>query len=303
MQVSVRNILLAGLTGLLCACSAPDVQRVYGRYVPERKDDFAWENEFAAYRMYGPELAKYENPSNGIDIFMKNTPAFVIDTFFYYYTTEERPYHVQHGYGFDGYKVAHTPGMGGVAAWVDSTVYVGGPYDTWEIIEQTNTLFKFRLHYDSLNIAGNILQEDITITCESGKALNKAEVVVSGTSDIPFCLGAGLWLHDSIGEWDCADGLVTYTENAMSDPGAVRLNKKWYDIDYLGETHEAIYVQGKDKILMPGNVLVIGGEYTLGDTLTYYFGGCWSGWTDGEMSFPTHADWKQYISEQIKQLK
>ena len=36
--------------------------KTFGRFVPERKDDFAWENDFAAYRMYGPALAK-ENPS------------------------------------------------------------------------------------------------------------------------------------------------------------------------------------------------------------------------------------------------
>ncbi len=298
----LQSILYFGLMGLLSACSAPEVQRVYGRYVPERKDDFAWENEFAAYRMYGPELAKYENPSNGIDIFMKNTPAFVIDTFFHYYTTEDRPYHVQHGYGFDGYKVAHTPGIGGVAAWIDSTIYVGGPYSTWEIIEQNNNLFKFRLHYDSLNIAGDILQEDITVTCEAGKVLNKAEVVLSGQTDKHFCLGAGLWLHDSIGTWHFADGLLTYTENAMSDPGAVRLNKKWYDIDYLGETHEAIYVPNQQMVSLPGNVFAIGSEYTIGDTLTYYFGGCWSGWTDGTLSFPTHEEWNRYINEQSKKL-
>ena len=35
--------------------------KTFGRFVPERKDDFAWENDFAGYRMYGPALAK-ENP-------------------------------------------------------------------------------------------------------------------------------------------------------------------------------------------------------------------------------------------------
>ncbi|MBV5342917.1 DUF4861 family protein, partial [bacterium] len=38
----------------------------HARFVPERKDDFAWENDLAAYRMYGPALAN-EKPSNGVD--------------------------------------------------------------------------------------------------------------------------------------------------------------------------------------------------------------------------------------------
>ncbi|MCQ2310722.1 MAG: DUF4861 domain-containing protein [Paludibacteraceae bacterium] len=296
----MKKIFYLALTAMLCACSSPEVQRVYGRYVPERKDDFAWENEFAAYRMYGPELAKFENPSNGIDIFMKNTPAFVIDTFFYYYVNEERPYHVQHGYGFDGYKVAHTPGMGGLAAVVDSTVYVAGPYSTWEVLEQNNNLFRFRLHYDSVNVAGDILQEDIVITCESGKVLNKAEVVLNGVSDKAIQLGAGLWLHDSIGTLNFSNGAILYTENAMSDPGAVRLNLKWYNYTYLGETHEAVYMPGVENYnLYDNNIAVLAQPYVLGDTLTYYFGGCWSGWTDGTLSFPTHEDWSRYIQQQI----
>ena len=36
--------------------SAPVPIKTYGRYVPERKDDFAWENDKIAFRMYGKEL-------------------------------------------------------------------------------------------------------------------------------------------------------------------------------------------------------------------------------------------------------
>jgi hypothetical protein len=31
--------------------------------------------------------------------------------------------------------------------------------------------------------------------------------------------------------------------------------------------------------------------YNLGDTMTYFFGACWSEWKDGEKSFPTDEDW------------
>ena len=31
--------------------------QAYGRYVPERADDYAWENNLVAYRIYGPALA------------------------------------------------------------------------------------------------------------------------------------------------------------------------------------------------------------------------------------------------------
>jgi len=303
-KTDMKKMVYMALVVVLSACSTPEVQHVFGRFAPDRRDDFAWENEFAAYRMYGPELAKIENPSNGVDIFMKNTPAFVIDTFFYYYNKEERPYHVQHGYGFDGYKVAHTPGMGGFVVVADSTVFVGGHYDTWEILEQTNDRLRFHLHYDSLYVAGDVLQEDIYITCQSGNVLNKAEVVLSGNTTHTIQAGTGLWLHDSIGTLAMANNLITYTETAMSDPGAVRLNAKWYGITDLGETHEAVYMPTATSCAQwPNHIAVLAQPYQLGDTITYYFGGCWSGWTDGERSIPTAEDWKQFVNNEINNIE
>lgn len=50
----------------------------YCRFVPERKDDFAWENDKVAFRMYGPAL-EYETITCGIDVWVKcvSTPVAV----------------------------------------------------------------------------------------------------------------------------------------------------------------------------------------------------------------------------------
>ena len=61
---------------------APFEPKVTARYVPERKDDFAWENDLAAYRMYGPALAR-EYPSNGVDLWLKRTGKLVVDRFYH----------------------------------------------------------------------------------------------------------------------------------------------------------------------------------------------------------------------------
>jgi len=39
--------------------------RVFARYVPERLDDFAWENDKLAHRTYGPALAAPDEPRRG----------------------------------------------------------------------------------------------------------------------------------------------------------------------------------------------------------------------------------------------
>ena len=60
---------------------APVAPKTNARFVPERKDDFSWENDLAAYRMYGPALAR-EYPSNGVDLWLKCTEELVADKFY-----------------------------------------------------------------------------------------------------------------------------------------------------------------------------------------------------------------------------
>ena len=50
--------------------------RVYGRFVRERFDDFAWENDRVAHRMYGAALETWEKEpltSSTVDVWLKRT--------------------------------------------------------------------------------------------------------------------------------------------------------------------------------------------------------------------------------------
>ena len=78
-----KVLFMASLALALIACqpAAEQAAKVYGRYVPERKDDFAWENEYAAFRLYGPALLP-ENPYNGVDLWSKNSPELCIDSMY-----------------------------------------------------------------------------------------------------------------------------------------------------------------------------------------------------------------------------
>ena len=53
--------------------------KTFGRFVPERYDDYAWENDRIAFRIYGLALIPKDGPSNGIDVWMKRTDKLVID--------------------------------------------------------------------------------------------------------------------------------------------------------------------------------------------------------------------------------
>ena len=279
------------ITALACltACHKEAVQpKVYGRFVPERKDDFAWENEYAAFRMYGPAL-RPENPSNGVDLWLKTSPELVVDSFYYREHVLGLPYHINYGKGLDCYKVGHTAGAGGLVVIAYEQLFVGGPYDHWEILEQTPDKFVFRLEYDSLVVAEHELHASITITAEAGQMLNKAEVVLTGDFENDLFVGGGIYLHDTIDNiYKCEKcGVIAYAEDALSDKTAAEMN----NFVPQGRSYIAVVTpHGGWQDIIDGTLFSVQ-PYELGDTLTYYFGACWSEWSNGEEAFPTDESW------------
>ena len=84
--------------------------QAYSRYVPERLDDYAYENNVIAGRIYGPAL---EFPRTfGSDIWVKCTDRLVIDDWF-----AKADYHHNYGEGMDCYKVDNTLGGGALVPY------------------------------------------------------------------------------------------------------------------------------------------------------------------------------------------
>ena len=279
----MKKIFLIGLVALtLTACHKEAVQpKVYGRYVPERKDDFAWENEYAAFRMYGPAL-RPENPSNGVDLWLKSSPELVVDSFYYREHVLGLPYHINYGKGLDCYKVGHTCGCGGMVVIANDTTWIGGAYDRWEILEQTPDKFVFRLEYDSLLVAGHILHESITITAEAGQLQNKAEVVLTGDYSGEMLVGGGIFLHDTVDYYLTIPevGYVFYEEDALSDKTAAKMNYEYNGSITQGRVQISVKTPGATLTeIRDGNLIAVR-PYELGDTLTYYFGATWSEWSE-----------------------
>ncbi len=279
-----KIVFFALMVLTLSACQKEAVQpKVYGRFVPERKDDFAWENEYATFRMYGPAL-RPENPSNGVDLWLKASPELVVDSFYYREHVLGLPYHINYGKGLDCYKVGHTCGAGGLVVIAEGKTWIGGAYDRWEILEQTPEKFVFRLEYDSLLVAGHILQESITITAEAGQLQNKAEVVLTADSQEPIAnsllVGGGIYLHDTVDYHLTIPevGYVFYEEDALSDKTAAQMNYDYNGSTSQGRIQLSVKTPGATLTdIVDGNLIAVK-PYSLGDTLTYYFGATWSEW-------------------------
>lgn len=141
-------LLVAGLDRSALPQSA---RTTFARFVPERKDDFAWENDRVAFRAYGPALwvVDGEKPGrpaligNGVDAFGKSCRQPIINRIF-----KEKNYHAPNlGYGIDCYKVGTGPGCGGSAV-VDKGVYVSAiTFESWKLLDNGPIRSRFELSY------------------------------------------------------------------------------------------------------------------------------------------------------------
>ena len=77
-----KSIFSIACVAVISAVMA-DVPKVDARYLPERLDDFCWENPFCGMRAYGPKLAQ-PRPigqglvTSGIDVFNKGVTNVVM---------------------------------------------------------------------------------------------------------------------------------------------------------------------------------------------------------------------------------
>ncbi len=140
-----KFVLVSGINRATLPKSA---RSTFARFVPERKDDFAWENDRTAYRAYGPALwdggpGKTATVGNGIDAFGKNDRQPIVNRIF-----KEKNYHSPTlGYAMDGYKVGTGPGCGGSAVVKDGKYEQAITFEKWTLLENGPIRSVFALMY------------------------------------------------------------------------------------------------------------------------------------------------------------
>ena len=277
--------VLKGLTvNYTISAGTPDefARKTFGRPVPERKDDFAWENDRVVFRMYGPALAN-ENPSNGVDLWLKKTDSLIIDKFYKDDLARIRSYHVDHGLGLDCYKVGHTMGAGGIAPYLNDTLWIGGFYASAKVIESGVLRTNFVLEYDSILVSGKILTQKLDVTLDAYSQFNKAVVSYDGDFE-NFEVAPGIWLHNEVrvmGAVKTGADYIAYGEKATSDAG----------VD-AGRNYVAVIIPEGMKETRKQNEHQFGlADYKKGDKFVYYFGGGWNQW-----GFDTDEAWFNHVA-------
>ncbi|MDR2026935.1 MAG: DUF4861 domain-containing protein, partial [Prevotellaceae bacterium] len=164
--------------------------KTYARFIRERKDDFAWENDKVAFRIYGPALKPVDGPSNGIDVWYKRTDELIIDKWYENDLSGKASYHEDHGEGLDDYKVGRSLGAGGIAPFVNDSLWLNENFASQQLLENGPVRSTLKLTYNKLNVAGKEYGETRTVSIDAGSQLTKIIQSYEGVSGkIPVAAG------------------------------------------------------------------------------------------------------------------
>lgn len=194
------------------------IQRTYARYVPERYDDFAWENDKVAYRMYGKALETRKDNAFGVDVWAKRTDKLVIDKWY-----KSGDYHTDHGDGLDYYSVGLTLGAGDIAPMVKDSIYYSKNYHHWKVLDNGPLRSSFELGYDEWDVAGKKVKVTKTISIDAGSHMNRVEVKYAHESaeDLPVVVGIAKRKEPGKVLMDESYGLMAYWEPQHGEDGTI----------------------------------------------------------------------------------
>lgn len=213
----------------------------YGRFVPEREDDFTWENDKVAFRVYGPS-SPAEGPVSGVDAWFKKVEYSIIDKWYAGFLAG-KTYHEDYGEGYDPYHTGTSRGVGGTAIWIDGVAWPAATYNSFEVLNSGGDIVEFTLQYEWETPLG-LVSESKTISLALGDQLYKVSSVFSLNNE-PTALPVAI-------------GLTTHDEAAQVTSNAERGRiSTWEIIDDMGvgtgvlmapdRTREIIHTPSEEK--------------------------------------------------------
>ena len=293
-----------------------------GRLFVERQDEFGWENDKVAYRVYG------HGGAVGYDLFNKSTSDLMLD---YWYASEQNQemrsvskqlsergyqdladqvynafcYHIDHGKGMDCYTVGPTLG-GGANALLnkDGSLFMPQCYKTFEILDQGPLRFTVRFTYPEQDFNGEKVVETRIISLDAGSHFNRVVVSYQGLSQ-PTKIAAGTVIHKSnptayvlspengyLGYEDLGDASVYNAK--YRDELAKQMGKIYIGLLFPNKDISMTYQQ-RENGLATGHILANCQLSTPNSQLTYYFG---SGWNrNPNTGFASLTDWEAHLSQ------
>lgn len=264
----------------------------YSRLVPERVDDYTWENDKVAFRVYGPKgqaeaLAKVKGStlSSGVDIWFKRTEKSIINEWYKGYLTDPMYYHKDtRGEGYDPYHVGDSRGTGGIGIWKDEKLQVSQNFVTSKTIAEGPLRTVFELTYAPWSEFG--VKETKRISLDLGSNFSKFESTFESETPVPnYTIGISLHKNDG--------------ESKLNDKNGYYLHWEKIDDAFVGEgiVVDPKIVQKsatfKSEIPDQSNLLVVTKPQK---KLTYYAGFAWQ--KSGQIQ--TQKDWENLLQKQAQ---
>ncbi|KAA2222833.1 MULTISPECIES: DUF4861 domain-containing protein [Chryseobacterium] len=262
----------------------------YSRLVPERADDYAWENNKIAFRVYGPkgqkealEGIKGSTLSSGVDIWLKRTDKPVINKWYKGYLTDPMYYHKDtRGEGYDPYQVGDSRGTGGIGIWVNEKLQVSQNFVSSKTIAEGPLRTVFELTYNPWSEFG--VKETKRISLDLGSNFSKFESSFQAEKQVPNYT-IGITLHKNEGE------------TKLNDKSGYYLHWEKIDDAFVGEgivvDPEIVEksVAFKSETPDQSNLLVVTKPQ---NKLIYYAGFAWQ--KSGQIQ--TQKDWEALLQKQ-----
>jgi len=168
--------------------------RVYGRFVRERHDDFAWENDRIAHRMYGRDLETWaQEPltSSGVDVWTKRVRKLIVND---WYLTDD--YHDDHGEGADLYSVGKSCGCGGLGVYQGGKLAVSRNFTTSRVLANGPIRLVFELTYAPWDAGNARVSESKRVILDAGQSFDRFEsTFVTDPNGTPLVAGIGIAKH------------------------------------------------------------------------------------------------------------
>ena len=284
-----RILTFLALLCALAACKPAPEQRVMARFVPERSDDFVFENNLIAGRFYGQALEG--NPTSpGLDIWVKLPGKLVANEWYKGYETEsDEYYHHNHG-GKDCYKVAVSLGGGASSPLIDGRLcFPATNFRSWDIVEESPGKVVFTLHYPQWQTPDSVrVALDKTVTVVPDTHFCAVEDIYTFEGADSLAIAAGMNIHAALETVD----------KQLVQPGAVAIWERASDTTFEpedGMLGVAVVMPGADGtgLSADGTHLLVWKRVASGQPVRYSFGSCWS---KGDIQ--SARDWFKLVMEQ-----
>jgi hypothetical protein len=263
----------------------PSDFKAYGRFVRERRDDFAWENDRIAHRVYGAALETWaQEPltSSAVDVWAKRVRRLVIND---WYMVDD--YHQDNGTGGDFYSAGKSRGCGGNGVWAGGKLYPSANFRDSRVLANGPIRVTFELSYLAWDAAGTKVSEVKRITLDAGQNLDRFE---------------------SLYKVEGGPAVTAHAAGIKKNPGSISTTSRelgvlrtWEPLKGAGNLGCAVIVDPAGLTTFTeadGNYLAVA-RVPANGAAVYHAGFGW----DKSGDFKGVEDWDRYLNEAARRLR